>query len=413
MEQSITLDLMQFLFSASRALDAVEEEILGAAGNHSRRVAYLSARLGERLGLNPEERADLAAYALLHDNALTEYQLMERRAGRRVPRSEEGEAYSYHCEAGEKNIRVFPFLQWRPNVIRCHHENYDGTGLYRVRGESIPLWARILRIADHTDVLFHLSEWTPEKKPAVLRHLQENSGVLYDPALVGPFGKALDGMTPWELSNEGIGPNLSAVTAPRRVSMPYRDLIRISALFAHIIDCKSPFTLDHSQGVAEKAKRLGEHFELKERTRSELYIAAYLHDIGKLAVPNALLEKPGRLTLAEFGTVKLHARRTHDILRVVDGFGDIERWASGHHERLDGSGYFRGTSGRDQDFCTRLLQCADVYQALVEERPYRAGMAPDQAFAVLRKEEERGRLDGAVVREMARVFLKEGRVILA
>lgn len=405
MDGTITLDLMQFLCSASRALDAVEEEILGAAGNHSRRVAYLSARLGERLGMSPEERTVLAAYALLHDNALTEYQTMERRAGREVPKNETGEDYLFHCEAGEKNLRVFPFLLDEPGVIRYHHENYDGSGLFRVRGGNIPLKARILRLADHVDVLFRLSEWTPEKKPSVLRHLWEQTGALYDPALAGPFQEVLEALTPAELGDEGVERNLFAITAPCRTTIPYGDLIRISSLYAHIIDYKSPFTMNHSQGIAEKAWRLGGHYGLEDAQHKELYIAAYLHDIGKLAVPNALLEKPGKLTRAEFAVVKRHAGRTHDILKVVDSFGRIDRWASGHHERLDGSGYFRGSTGKDQDFCTRLLQCVDVYQALVEERPYRPGMEPDRAGGILRQEAEQGRLDAGIVGELTRVFI--------
>lgn len=403
--ESIELDIIQFLFSTSRALDAVEEEILGAAQNHSRRVAYLAVCLGKRLGFSEDELTDLAAFALLHDNALTEYVCLERLHGEEVPMGSVKDDFAFHCVAGEENSRVFPFLNREENVIRYHHENMDGTGLFGVRGEHIPLKARILRVADHVDVLYRLSDWTSAKKRLVFAHLRENAGSLYDAALSGELEQILDGLEPVDLTDGRVERSLFRILAPRKISLPYRDLIRISAFFAHIIDYKSPFTMSHSRGIAEKTRVMAGFYGFDSKTANEVYVAAYLHDIGKLATPNTLLEKPGRLTPEEYEVVKLHVWRTHEILRVVERFGDIERWESGHHERLDGSGYFRGSTGREQDFCTRLLACIDVYQALVEDRPYRRGMEPDQALSILREQVDNGKLDGRIVSDIGRVLV--------
>lgn len=403
-EKFLELDFSQFLFSVSRALDAVESEVLGAAGHHSQRVALLSVLLAKRLGLNRVEQVDLAAYACLHDNALTEYITAQRRRGVRLPAKQVRDDFQYHCEAGEKNTEVFPFLGKREGIILYHHENYDGSGFFHRSGEQIPLMARILRLTDQVDVLFRLADWSSEKRQRVFRHLEQRKTSFYDPVLVDEFRNLLTDETAADLSDKRIWQSLQQAVPGQKIALSYDKFLEISSVFAHIIDYKSPFTMNHSKGIAEKTRKMAEYYEFDEKTRQEIYIAAYLHDIGKLAVPDEYLEKPGKLTGEEFAVVKKHAFLTHDILSVVDSFQNISRWASSHHERLDGSGYFRGCTADKQDFCSRLLACIDVYQALVEDRPYRAGMQRDSAIAILQSQAQGGKLDGEIVRDITNVL---------
>lgn len=404
MNDYITINFNQFLLSASLALDAVEQEVLGAVQNHSKRVAYMSVKIGKEIGFSKEEQSDIAAYASLHDNALTEYITSEKRKGNNIPVSEIRENFKFHCIAGEKNISVFPFLKKQDNIILYHHENYDGSGMFGIKGENIPLMSRIIRIADDIDVKFPLLKWNSEKYKKMINYLKNDENNLYDKNLIEPLCRILTEETAKNLSNENIGKSLNEVIPVNQINLSYQELIKISSLFAHIIDYKSPFTLDHSVSIAAKTKKMAEYYEFDYKTANEIYIAAYLHDIGKLAVPDALLEKPGKLTDDEFEVIKKHVFYTHKILSAVDSFKDIERWASSHHEKLDGSGYFRGNKGSEQDFCSRLLTCIDIYQALVEERPYRKGMDKDTALKILREQAQYGKIDNKIVEDIAKVL---------
>jgi HD-GYP domain-containing protein (c-di-GMP phosphodiesterase class II) len=123
--------------------------------------------------------------------------------------------------------------------------------------------------------------------------------------------------------------------------------------------------------------------------------AALLHDVGKLAISNRILDKPGRLTAAEFAKIREHPRITGQVLSRIPGFSHLVALASAHHERLDGRGYPSGLGREELTMPMRLLAIADVYEALTSERPYRAAMTSDQALATMRPDVP-GRLDGDV-----------------
>jgi HD-GYP domain-containing protein (c-di-GMP phosphodiesterase class II) len=120
--------------------------------------------------------------------------------------------------------------------------------------------------------------------------------------------------------------------------------------------------------------------------------AARLHDIGKLAISNRILDKPGRLDDVEFAQVKAHPLVSQRILERVPGFSELAPLAGAHHERLDGTGYPRGLMADELTMPMRVLAVADVYEALTAERPYRSTYTAAQAFAIMRREVPR-RLD--------------------
>src|SRR6185503_371508 len=116
--------------------------------------------------------------------------------------------------------------------------------------------------------------------------------------------------------------------------------------------------------------------------------AGLLHDIGKLSVPNRILDKPGKLTPREWEVVKLHPYYTYQILERVPVFGELAFDASAHHERLDGRGYFRNLPAAQLSLQARILAAADQLDALSAERPYRGQLPRERVVAILR--EERG-----------------------
>jgi HD-GYP domain-containing protein (c-di-GMP phosphodiesterase class II) len=134
--------------------------------------------------------------------------------------------------------------------------------------------------------------------------------------------------------------------------------------------------------------------------RRELYLAAALHDLGKLATPVAILEKPNILNDAEMSKIKEHVRITWELLKDIEGFGPICTWASSHHEKLDGSGYPFGKKADELDFNSRLMACIDIYQAVSEERPYHPRRDHRATMEILRQMANNGKIDGVIVTDM-------------
>ena len=129
----------------------------------------------------------------------------------------------------------------------------------------------------------------------------------------------------------------------------------------------------------------------------KLYLAGALHDVGKLTIPMDILEKPDRLTKQEFDVMKTHAVASWNILRTIDGLDDVVSWASLHHEKLNGSGYPFGKSAAELCQNARILCCTDIYQALVEERPYKERLTHEKALTIMRDMVSQGLIDGQVI----------------
>ena len=187
-------------------------------------------------------------------------------------------------------------------------------------------------------------------------------------------------------------------------SLSYDDLIWITEIMSDIIDAKSRFTWRHSKGLAEKAGTMAGFYEYDSVQHTKLVIAANLHDLGKLLIPNRILEANRALTEDEFALIQSHTYYTRQVLSQIDGFEDITEWASNHHEKLDGSGYPYGKTAAQLDFNSRLMGCLDIYQALTEDRPYREGMPHAKAVGIMRDLAVSGRIDANIVRDVQSVF---------
>ena len=120
--------------------------------------------------------------------------------------------------------------------------------------------------------------------------------------------------------------------------------------------------------------------------------AGLLHDIGKLAVSNAILDKPGKLTGAEFARVKRHPGITHEVLKRVAPFRGIVEVAASYHEKLDGSGYYRGLSAENLSPRARILAVADIFDTLSQDRPYRPVMPMERVLSILERERDDDKL---------------------
>jgi putative nucleotidyltransferase with HDIG domain len=154
--------------------------------------------------------------------------------------------------------------------------------------------------------------------------------------------------------------------------------------FAEVVDAKSPFAYRHSQHVAEIALALAEILHLPAERLRLLRRAALLHDLGKLSIPNTILDKPGPLTEQEWVVVRQHPALTRSILERVAAFAELAAIAGEHHEQLDGAGYPLGLTGAETTLESRILAIADVFAGMTERRPYHPGYEPAEALELIR-----------------------------
>jgi HD-GYP domain-containing protein (c-di-GMP phosphodiesterase class II) len=271
-------------------------------------------------------------------------------------------------------------------AIRTLDEHWDGHGQPRwLLGDQIPLLGRILCLAQTVEI-FHASGGLDDAYAVA----QRRAGTWFDPDLVkamnafrrdGAFWASLaePDLTRWEPED-------------RIIELDDDRLLQISTAFAAIVDAKSPWTYFHSDRTSLIATNMGAALGLDTADLGDLRRVALLHDIGKLAVSNRILDKPDALTAAEFARVKEHPLFTRWVLERVSCFEPLATVAAAHHERLDGTGYPRGLAAADLTMPMRLLAVADVYEALTATRPYRPALTEDEALETIRRDVPR-RLD--------------------
>ena len=209
---------------------------------------------------------------------------------------------------------------------------------------------------------------------AARRVAKRRRGRWFDPGLVDAFLRFCGDREFWgALESPDVSewepPDLALAGDDERLD-------RIAQAFARVIDAKSPFTARHSERVAEIADGIGAALGFDPMARRILLRAGLLHDIGKLAVSNHILDKPGKLTDEEFRAIKTHPVHTLRILERAPCFAELADLAANHHEKLDGSGYPRSLQADDLDLPMRVLAVADIYEALTADRPYRPPSLP-------------------------------------
>jgi HD-GYP domain-containing protein (c-di-GMP phosphodiesterase class II) len=282
------------------------------------------------------------------------------------------------CDRGAEIALLLGLEPETAEGIRALDEHWDGGGQPRgLAGDEIPLLGRILCLAQTAEV-FHASGGVD----AAWRVARTRRGSWFDPALVDAFAGVCADTTFWAaLAEDDIA---AWEPADRALEVDDARLDQIAVAFAAVVDAKSPWTYRHSDRTCLIALGLCEAARLGTGVLRDLRRAALLHDIGKLAVSNRILDKPSRLTAAEFDRVKEHPLITERILARVPGCEHLAPLAGAHHERLDGSGYPRGLAAADLTPPMRLLAVADVYEALTSARPYRAARSSDEALAIIR-----------------------------
>jgi HD-GYP domain-containing protein (c-di-GMP phosphodiesterase class II) len=272
-------------------------------------------------------------------------------------------------------------------------EAWDGSGApHGLKGEEIGLPARITRLAG--DAAFFNQVGGIELAMDAVR---ARAGTLHDPSLAQAFIRR----APEILAAIGVDEpeqHLLHEEPKPFVEFDSTRLEDVTAAFGDAADLKMPHTQGHAIATAAVAVAAGEIAGMSSQEIPDLRMGAHLHDVGRVAISNAVWEKPGPLTTAEWEEVRLHAYHGERIVARSRVLNHLAPYAGMHHERSDGSGYHRGSRGPSIPFAVRVLAVADAWVAMQQKRPHRPALDADEAAAQLKKETDEGRFDARAVR---------------
>jgi HD-GYP domain-containing protein (c-di-GMP phosphodiesterase class II) len=384
---STALDLNEIVLALSDSLDLVGIDDVG----HGKRVAYMAVETVRRLGLPEAECERLFFAAVLHDCGIS-----SSRTHRRLMGTLDAEGADVHCRIGHEMLLSFEPLAHFAGIVLHHHDRWRELVSGEVQA-MVALLANAVHLADRADVLL---KWAPRRD--VLTNCSEvrtfvaaSGGERFAPELVEAFLEASEAHGFWfALETRHLDRFILDESRKQHCRpMAPGDLRRLAMLFARLVDAKSPWTGRHSENVSRLALTLGRLAGLPEPECEKLELAGLLHDLGKLRVPDEILDKKERLDAEEFAVVKRHTFETWQILRRVGSFAEVAEWASLHHETPSGVGYPFRYGGARLSLPARLVSVADVFQALAQARPYRESLPPKAILGVLRRMARAGRLD--------------------
>jgi HD-GYP domain-containing protein (c-di-GMP phosphodiesterase class II) len=418
------LRVSDLISALSYALDLTEGQPMG----HAVKSCLLGMRLAETLQLPVEQRADLYYALLLKDagcssNAARMFEILggdERKAKQEVKLADLGnpsfeglqylmrnvmpgksrlervfaiasvaasrekntkELVGTRCNRGAQIARKIGFADATTSAIFSLDEHWNGKGHPEgKKGEEIPLFSRIMNLCQTLEVFIAMNGTAD-----AFQVIRDRSGTWFDPELVRATSDLEKDDALWKVFDDEKIRDTVIDLEPIGV-FHYADenkLDNVCEAFSDIIDIKSPYTHAHSRGVTNAAVGIAHKLGLAEKEITLMRRAALLHDIGKLSVPNSILDKPGKLTAREWETVRLHPYYTHRILERISGFQHLAFVASTHHEKLDGSGYFRNLRATQLPMESRAITVADIYDALSAKRPYRDALPREKVFSIM------------------------------
>ena len=403
---------------------------------HALRSAVLAVRLGELAGASPQDLADTYFVALLHASGCTSNgheaaqlygdDIAHRAAFFLIDTTNPAEVLAFYrayvgagrspdvrtamiedaianagprarnalatmCEVAQ---RFAGWLDLGTNIqaaLEYVFARWDGRGFPDARGDAIPLPMRLLHVG--RDISLFLSAAGADEARTVV---ERRTGAAYEPRLaelaVRNFGDLLsdlDEARMWDQALE-IEPFPQIRIAGERVDAAFMAIAALTGL-------KSPWLREHSTGVADLAEAAAWRVGLPAASVTLVRRAALAHDVGRVGVSNAIWEKPGPLGFGEWERVRLHPHFSERAFAQSQALAAIGMLAGSHHERLDGSGYHRGTRGPGLDQPARILAAADSYGAMREARPHRPALDEPAAEAELMREAAEGRLDPEAV----------------
>ncbi len=354
--------------------------------NLHQRVAYLAYNIANEMDYSNEDKKDLLYASLLYDVGIV--MMPEKEGGR--------DRYNFKDYAGPGIgiIGDVPRLKAVCEIMKMAEPGEEtdddlfGADKYKDFAEIIDLSDRVAAMLDPKDAALNQVE-------DICDAISEESGQGISSSVVEAFLRFAKKEYVWMEVLHQPELFLRNISDAREVTLD--EAIDLARFMSRIIDFRSSYTAMHSSGVAATAVRLAEIMGMSEDECKMMMIAGYLHDIGKLKVPKNLIDKNDKLTDSEFNIVKEYAYYTHLLLKNIEGFDQIGRWAALHHEKLNGYGYPFRLSADDIPMGARIIAIADIFSAVAEIRAYRPGMSKEEVIQTLREYVESGAMSGYIV----------------
>lgn len=376
------------MWSFSKALDLalVDEEIekgfnAPVGQRHGERVGYISLSIGRSLGLNQKELIQVLIAGLMHDvGAVGGFHQYHGKPG----------LVKEHCLLGANIVQKFPDGDILARAVRYHHESPNPAhSALGAKEEDVTLMAKILSLADKIDFNLCRKVMNHSERESLFQWVKAEEGNQIYPEVIPAFIETASREAFWldleqtDLLQTSLGLLFNMWYIPTSQNTDNKLILELASTFADLIDQKSDFTARHSRSVAENVERLAQGLGWEMKELKEIRVAGLLHDLGKLSVPQKVLDKPGRLDPNEVAIIRTHTYHTYHLLTGAGFPLHIAQWAAYHHERLDGNGYPFGIKAEGLDTGARLMTIADMYTALTEQRPYRKALSPGEALEII------------------------------
>jgi HD-GYP domain-containing protein (c-di-GMP phosphodiesterase class II) len=292
------------------------------------------------------------------------------------------------CEVGRDVARRLGLSAGVPRGVYEVLEWWNGHGGFRaLNGNEIALPARVVQVGQ---VAAHFAR-SGGAEAAVIA-VRARAGGTLDPAIVETFARdaaeilgRLDSGDPRDL--------VLTVEPPPVHTVPDWRLLEVAGVFADVVDLKSPYLLGHSADTANLAVAAGERLGFGSGSLRQLHVAALLHDVGRVGISASIWDREGLLTTSQWEQVRLHPYHSERILATSPALAELAPVVGMHHERADGSGYYRGCRNPTIPMAARVLAAADRFQTMTQRRPHRAARPAEQAADVLADEGRAGRFD--------------------
>ncbi|MCB2356717.1 HD-GYP domain-containing protein [Clostridium estertheticum] len=357
---------------------------------HQHRTAFIALELSKTANLGSEITENIFTAALLHDIGAVSVE--EKMAIHNFKEIDE----NIHTIRGELLLEQIPWLRKISKIVRNHHRNWNDWD----HGIDNPVVfsSQIILLSDYVERLINRNKYILHQVNDIVTTIKKLSGTVIHKNIVTYFLDLSKREEFWlDLTSSNLYSLLLINGQFKNMQIELEDISLISNLYRDLIDFKSRFTATHTSGVSECAVKLSELFGLAELDVKSMRIAGNFHDIGKLIIPNSILEKPGKLTVDEFAIIRCHTYHTFRTLNSIGGLQRIAEWAAYHHEKLDGSGYPFHLTSEEIGTGSRIMAVADIFTAISEDRPYRKGMDKNEIYAVIKKQSIENLLDKRIV----------------
>ncbi|HLD22489.1 MAG TPA: HD domain-containing phosphohydrolase, partial [Sulfuricurvum sp.] len=356
-------------------------------------VAFMSAEVGKKLGWSQSEIDDIIMMGMLHDCGVSSTDVHSH-----LVNELDWDNSQIHCLRGASLLEnVTIYHQYAP-IIYYHHTHWEH--LPSTLDEESKAYTNLIYLTDRVDALrVQIGDTSVLEHSQIASVIRKYSGTMFSPELVEAYLETSLSDSFWfYMEPEALNDYFSEwIEIGHSEAVDFEILKNIAIMFANVVDAKSTFTSEHTYGVASLARYIAQAYHLPNEAQEKIELSAFFHDLGKLRVADQILHKAGPLNDEERSHMNRHGFDSHMILRKIKGFQEIAKIASMHHETLDAKGYPYHLTADQIPIEARILTLADIFQALVQDRPYRIGLSAEEAYEIIQKMGEEHKLDPTII----------------